>query len=214
MHTQQSGGITSTSLAGNAVLKKIGDNVEQQQQQVTIMQQNSSESDVFRQSVDSPQISTPGKPLVPVTKVQVTPVSNVKTTQVAYLRHSLNIITNYCLDFKFNIESLVIDYVKYVKCILICGFAQVILKSAPGMPALVPKTGGNAAMIVSGGSQLITPGQIIIGNRNISNQVSDDHSNFCIVRKSETNILRIFLRNPQTNCRYYLLIVNRAGWQI
>lgn len=91
LHTQQSGGITSTSLAGNAVLKKIGDNSEKQQQlqpqQMTILQQNIDET----QSIDTSRSSASVKQLVPVTKVQMAPVSNMKSPQVM-LCHTLFLI--------------------------------------------------------------------------------------------------------------------------
>lgn len=81
LHTQQTGGVTSTSLAGNAVLKKMGESQEQSLQQRTVFH-TIDDTQQAQQIVDDGSGDTALRQFVPVTKVQITPASNTKSTPV------------------------------------------------------------------------------------------------------------------------------------
>ncbi|XP_065199486.1 nucleosome-remodeling factor subunit NURF301 [Planococcus citri] len=150
LHTQQSGGVTSTSLAGNAVLKKIDGEPNAPTgvvQQVAIAntvasaneenlagiitsdantQQPKQQIAVLAQNVNNAAL----KSFLPVSKLQMSPmVGGAKTTQV-------------------------------------------ILKSQPGMQTLIPKTSGNTTVLVNNSGQVVNPQQIVIGGKNIATQAS------------------------------------------
>lgn len=83
LHTQQTGGVTSTSLAGNAVLKKVGDSLEQSPQPRTVYQ-TADETQQVHQHVDDGSGDAALRQMVPVTKVQIAPVANPKPTPVGF----------------------------------------------------------------------------------------------------------------------------------
>lgn len=98
LHTQQSGGVTSTSLAGNAILKKIEGETTSTVQQVAIAktmtttgEENTSivTSDANSQPKQQFVVASQGvnnaglKSFVPVSKLQVGPMVGGKTTQVS-----------------------------------------------------------------------------------------------------------------------------------
>lgn len=99
LHTQQTGGVTSTSVAGNAILKKItvpNDGSQKPDEQQLLLQEQQvstgvnienslpsvSTSEVKQISATAVSQGTAVKQLVPVTKIQMSPMSGVKSTQV------------------------------------------------------------------------------------------------------------------------------------
>lgn len=93
LHTQQTYGVTSTSLAGNAVLKKVSDGttVDQQQQpsqqHIVIATAAAAPDQQQQQVVFATQqvgsVENTNRTVMPVTKVQMTPTVGVKPGQVS-----------------------------------------------------------------------------------------------------------------------------------
>lgn len=153
LHTQQTGGVTSTSLAGNAVLKKMGESLEQSPQQRTVFH-TIDESQQTQQVVSDGSGDSALKQFVPVTKVQITPAANAKSTPVE-------------IFFQNSLYGLFTT--RYAELFYVFEF-QMFVKSTTNVPTIVPKIGGGAVLVGSG-SQVVGPQQIIIGGKSLAGQV-------------------------------------------